>query len=156
MIGEYVVPEWVNAQALDKLVPREQLLVIVSRPSLLSPVFAASVLFLLLSPLLFLVASASLPKSCLSVILALLFLIPFSLPHAVSSVLLGPTSGCPFPCPPLSWPRPLLHGYFAPTKSRSLASPRCLPLCRSSSSFSSWSCRFRRSSHTAAHTSPQH
>ena len=33
-MGGYVVPEWVKAQALDKLVPQEQLSVIVSRPEL--------------------------------------------------------------------------------------------------------------------------
>ena len=33
-MGGYVVPEWVKAQALDKLVPQEQLSIIVSRPAL--------------------------------------------------------------------------------------------------------------------------
>ena len=33
-MGGYVVLEWVKAQALDKLVPPEQLSVIVSRPEL--------------------------------------------------------------------------------------------------------------------------
>ena len=32
--GRYVVPEWVKAQALDKLVPQEHLSVIVNRPEL--------------------------------------------------------------------------------------------------------------------------
>ena len=34
LIGGYVVLEWVKAQAFDKLVPQEQLSVIVSRPEL--------------------------------------------------------------------------------------------------------------------------
>ena len=33
-MGRYVAPEWVKAQALDKLVLQEQLLLIVSRPEL--------------------------------------------------------------------------------------------------------------------------
>ena len=37
LMGRYIVPEWVKAQALDKLVPQEQLSIIVSKPEACKP-----------------------------------------------------------------------------------------------------------------------